>query len=343
MPNKYQDYLEINPLFESVVDIDADQRNKDLWKDYIVGNDMENMVECLCQSLGNESPDARRSFWMHGSFGTGKSYAGIFVKHLIEEPAGVIDTFMGQNSKLSKFRNRFAKCRKNGDYLVVWKTGCTGIRSGDMMLIEAEKAIYDALIAKYGDKAYTGTASLIDAIKEKLNDPTINWSAMIDFTSLGDDYSNVEELRQAIEAGDLSAIQTTAAVIKQKGYGLINNLETFKNWIADIIDGNHLEKSGIFFIWDEFTEYVEHSDDHTVMQQLSEYCKVKPLFMLFIVHRSEQMVDSMGKERYQTITHRFHQVEFHLTEDASLELIAGSINKRVGIGGLEVPVPVLWD
>ena len=331
MPNKYQDYLEINPLFESVVDIDADQRNKDLWKEYIVGNDMENMVECLCQSLGNESPDARRSFWVHGSFGTGKSYAGIFVKHLIEEPASVIDTFLGQNSKLSKFRKRFAKCRKNGDYLVVWKTGCTGIRSGDMMLIEAEKAIYDALIAKYGDKAYTGKASLIDAIKDKLDDPTINWSAMIDFTSLGDDYSSVEDLRQAINDGDLSAIQTTATVIRQRGFGLVNNLETFKNWIADIIDGNHLEKSGIFFIWDEFTEYVEHSDDHTVMQQLSEYCKVKPLFMLFIVHRSEQMVDSMGKDRYQMITHRFHQVEFHLTEDASLELIAGSINKRIGM------------
>lgn len=50
---KYSNYLEVNPLFESVVDIDADQRNPHLWQEYIVGQDMQNLVEFLCQSLGN--------------------------------------------------------------------------------------------------------------------------------------------------------------------------------------------------------------------------------------------------------------------------------------------------
>lgn len=72
---QYKDFLEISPNFESVVDIDADKRNQNLWREYIVGDDMENLVDVLCQSLGNEAPDARRSFWVHGSYGTGKSYA----------------------------------------------------------------------------------------------------------------------------------------------------------------------------------------------------------------------------------------------------------------------------
>ena len=78
---KYSNYLEINPSFESVVDIDADTRNTNLWREYIVGDDMESLVEQMCQSIGNEAPDLRRSFWIHGSYGTGKSYAAIFVKH----------------------------------------------------------------------------------------------------------------------------------------------------------------------------------------------------------------------------------------------------------------------
>mgnify|MGYP001587031843 CR=1 FL=1 len=72
---QYKDFLEISPNFESVVDIDADKRNQNLWREYIVGDDMENLVDVLCQSLGNEAPDARRSFWVHGSYGTGKSYS----------------------------------------------------------------------------------------------------------------------------------------------------------------------------------------------------------------------------------------------------------------------------
>ena len=106
---KYSNYLEVNPLFESVVDIDADQRNPHLWQEYIVGQDMQNLVEFLCQSLGNEAPDLRRSFWMHGSYGTGKSYAAIFVKHLLEEKPDVVDAFMASHQMLSSYRTRFMK------------------------------------------------------------------------------------------------------------------------------------------------------------------------------------------------------------------------------------------
>ena len=38
---RYSDYIEISPTFESVVDIDADSRNVNLWREYIVGDDME--------------------------------------------------------------------------------------------------------------------------------------------------------------------------------------------------------------------------------------------------------------------------------------------------------------
>lgn len=255
---QYKDFLEISPNFESVVDIDADKRNQNLWREYIVGDDMENLVDVLCQSLGNEAPDARRSFWVHGSYGTGKSYAAIFVKHLLEEKPEVIDEFLSKSSRLSKYRNRFMKCRNKGDYLVIWKTGCTGIRTGDMMLVEAEQAVREALVAKFGDKADLGGASLISAVTDRLDDASINWDHVIENTILSDDYSSVEELRAAVSSGKLSAIQTTAMVLRDMKFGLISNLDTFENWLTEVIDANGLAKSGIFFIWDEFTEYVAH-------------------------------------------------------------------------------------
>ena len=67
---RYSEFIEISPKFESVVDIDADTRNENLGREYIVGDDMENMMEVLCQSLNNEGPDLRRSFWIEGTYGT---------------------------------------------------------------------------------------------------------------------------------------------------------------------------------------------------------------------------------------------------------------------------------
>lgn len=329
---RYSDYIEISPTFESVVDIDADSRNANLWREYIVGDDMDKMMEVLCQSLNNEGPDLRRSFWIEGTYGTGKSYAAILIKHLMEEKPDVVDAYLSSNSRLAPYRNRFMKCRnKGGDYLVIWKTGCTGIRDGNAMLMEAEKAVRDALTAKYGDKADYGESSLADAVRQQIHSPVHNWEYILETTTLGDDYASVEDLQEAIDAGDLTALQRTAAVIRQFNWGLVDSLDTFKKWISTVIENNNLAKSGIFFIWDEFTEYVANSDDQTLLQQLSEFCKVKPFFMLFVVHRTSEMVERITPERYQLITHRFHQVEFHISADAAFDLIAGSINIRNGM------------
>ena len=334
MPTKkYSDFIEISPNFESVVDIDADTRNKNLWREYIVGEDMEKMMEVLCQSLNKEEPDSRRSFWIEGTYGTGKSYAAIMIKHLMEEPAEVVDSFLAGNSHLVPYRNRFMKCRAKdkGDYLVIWKTGCTGIRDGNALLMEAEKAVREALAAKFGDKADYGESSLQDAVLKQVNSPVHNWDYILENTILGDDYDSIDQLRESLRAGDLRAFQETAAVIRQYNWGLIDSLDTFKKWIASVIENNGLSKSGIFFIWDEFTEYVSNSDDQTILQQLSEFTKVQPFFMLFVVHRTSEMVERITPERYQLITHRFHHVEFHISTDAAFDLIAGCINIRNGM------------
>lgn len=337
LSKKYSDYIGISPTFESVVDIDSDTRNKNLWREYIVGDDMENLMEVLCQSLNregvdNEGNDLRRSFWVHGTYGTGKSYAAILVKHLMEDPPSVIDDYLSKQSRLSTYRNRFMKCRKDGEFLVIWKTGCTGLLDGNAILMEAEKAIREALAAKFGDKADYADASLADAVKEKVHSSLYNWDRILETTSLGDDYGTVDDLQDAIDAGDLRALQRTANVIRQYNWGLVDSLETFKKWVGAVIENNHLEKSGIFFIWDEFTEYIiRSSDDTTILQQLSEFSKVKPLYWIFIVHKSQEMIQNLTDSRYQTITHRFHQVEFHISTDAAYDLIAGSISIRNGM------------
>ena len=330
----YQNYLEINPIFESVVDLKADGRNPHLWREYIVGDDMEKLVNCLCQSLGNEAVDARRSFWIHGSYGTGKSYAALVVKHLLEEEPDTIRRFLSDNKRLSQYCNRFMKCRQKEDYLVIYQEGFHGIRTGSMMLMEMEATIRKALIEKFGkEKAYLGTAALTDAIKARIDDDSINWQYLIETTDIGNESGSLEKLRRKIHANDLSAIQTAAKVLQERGIALTTTLETFKAWIADVIDGNGLSRSGIFYIWDEFSEYITNSDEHVILQQISEFSKESPLFMMYVVHKSNDMIrDIGGQDKYQQIIHRFHEVEFHVTPDAALDLIAGSISIRNGMG-----------
>jgi hypothetical protein len=108
-------------------------------------------------------------------------------------------------------------------------------------------------------------------------------------------------------------------------------VDAFEAWTKDVIEGNNLQNSGIIFIWDEFTNFVRESGSDNVLQRISEYCKQQPLFMFFIVHVDQAWVNELGKDTYDRILHRYHELEFHITESAAYDLIGNSILTRKGM------------
>lgn len=326
---KYDTYIELSPNYESVVDLESEQRNPNLWQEYIIHEDMKCAVEKICESLRNETMDSRRSFWIHGAYGTGKSYAAIVLKHLFEDTIPNIQTFMSK-PLLLPFRNKFTAIREKGDFLVVWKSGCTGIHTGIQLMMEMEISIRKALAEKYGGKAYYGRKSLIAAVQERLKDPSINWQNIFIDPNYGlfQDYVSFEEFFDEVMASKLEACNTAAKIFRDKGWALFATVDMYENWVKDVIEGNGLGQTGIIFIWDEFTTFVRECGDDNVLQRLAEYCKQQPFFMFLIVHIEASWVAALGEETYKRILHRYHELEFHISETAAYELIGDSILTR---------------
>lgn len=331
---KYSTYIELSPHYESVVDAESEKRNPDLWHEYIIHEDMKDAVEKICDSLKYENPDQRRSFWIHGAYGTGKSYAAIVIKHLFEDNEKSIQKFMS-NQLLIPYRERFLSIRKKGKFLVVWENQTTDIKNGTQLLMKMEVDIRNTLEEKLGDKAYYGRKSLVAAAQNAINDPAVNWEGIFLDHAYGlyENYGSVEDFRNSVRAGEIKAVQIVVSIYQEKGWGFLNSLPMFKSWIADIIEGNNLQDTGIVFIWDEFTSYIRDNPTDDVLQPLSEFCKEQPFFMFLIVHRSPEWLDQIGASTYERITHRFHTLNFHISESAAYDLIGSSILTRPGMEG----------
>ncbi|MFZ5645982.1 MAG: hypothetical protein ACOY46_20705 [Bacillota bacterium] len=340
---KYSNYIELSANYESVVDLDAEERNPNLWQEYIVHDDMKSAIDALCQTMLWEDNDKRRSFWIHGAYGTGKSYAAIVLKHLFEDNVSNIESFMSRPS-LAEYKKRFLKIREKGDFLVVWKSGATDIKSGTHLMMEMEVKIKEKLKEKFGDKAYYGTSSIINAAKDAINDQSINWGYL--FTDiqygLSDQYSDFAEFQQAVLDGDSDAIHLVKRICDDNKRTMFTGVvDRFEEWIKDIITGNGLQETGIVFIWDEFTGFLRDCGDDNVLQRLSEFCKSvdkdgktkpnAPFFMCLIVHRDPTWVSGLGDETYERILHRYHELKFHITESAAYDLIGDSIIPRPGM------------
>lgn len=331
MPN-YSAYIELSPHYESVVDIDSESRNPNLWQEYIVHEDMRDALNKICQSLSFEDLDKRRSFWVHGAYGTGKSYAAIVLKHLFEDSVENIRPFLSKQL-LVPYRNKFIAQREKGKYLVVWKSQTTDIKNGTQLMVAIELAIREKLKKEFGDDAYYGRNSLVSAAKNAVRKSSINWQDIFDNSSLClyEDYESLAAFKAEVESGSLNACNRVAKVFRDNGWGFFSVIDDFKEWLKDVIEGNHLQNTGIIFIWDEFTTYLKDNPNDDVLQPLSEYCKELPFFMCLIVHKDSSWLGNVGEDTYNRIVHRYHSMEFHVSEGAAYELIGNSILTRAGM------------
>lgn len=149
--------------------------------------------------------------------------------------------------------------------------------------------------------------------------------------ALYEEYGSVDDFREEVNAGNLKAANVVARIYRDKGWGFFTSLQMFKDWVADVIEGNNLQDTGIIFIWDEFTSYLRNNPTDDVLQPLSEFCKEQPFFMFLIVHRAPSWVSQIGEEVYEQIVHRYHSLDFHVSESAAYELIGSSILTRAGM------------
>lgn len=329
---KYSNYIELRPGYESVVDLRSEERNPNLWQEYIVHEDMRQAVEKICSSFKMENPDQRRSFWIHGTYGTGKSYAAIVLKHLFTDLPRNIESFFDRKKLLTPYKNKFMSLRNKGDYLVVWKSGVTGINSGISLMMEMEMEIRKALKDKFQDQAYYGKTSLVNEAQRIVADNRYNWEAIFSDSHFlkKSYYDDFEEFRQDVLSGDLKACSLVADICRENGWAMFASVDNFEDWIADIIAGNNFKDTGIIFVWDEFTDFVRTNGDDNVLQRLSEYCKKSPFYLFLIVHVDTSWVSSLGEDTYNRIMHRYHELAFHISENAALEMIGESIECRRG-------------
>ena len=91
-----------------------------------------------------------------------------------------------------------------------------------------------------------------------------------------------------------------------------------------------LAKTGMFIIWDEFTDYIRYND-LDIIQQLSIFSKEVPFFIIYVMHEhpgifSEDVSAGLGKAYA-----RFHKIDISLSEKTTLKLIGESIITRDGM------------
>ena len=333
MEKKYDSFIDLAPGYESVVDLSADQ-DASFWSRYIVTEDMAAAVKTIAKALKPDDPQNDvKHFWLKGSYGTGKTYSAIVLKHLLQDDYDIVETFLNKNKKFVDVKDKFLGARKKGKYYVKFRSGeCLQLNTSNKFLFQIEQSIRELL--KENGFEYTGRNSLIESVMKTTKTFKSVLAEQFEegaFPEFWSTYDTFEDFCIKVETGDVEACSQAQEILETLNIGLATDLDTFKAWVSDVFAGNHeLSKTGIFIIWDEFTEYIRHND-LDIIQQLSLFSKEQPLYIIYVMHEypglfSEDITANMSKADA-----RFHKIDIAISDDTTRRLISESIIVKDGM------------
>lgn len=111
MSNKYSDIIKLSN-HRSVYNI-QEEGPKD-WESFIANDQFNSILRDVVSSVSNNDQELHKSFWISGTYGSGKSHAGSVIKHLLCDDVKDIEWYVNKeysDSKYLKLRENLLQMR----------------------------------------------------------------------------------------------------------------------------------------------------------------------------------------------------------------------------------------
>jgi len=319
---KYEEIIGPYEYFQPVVDITEEKG--DYWKRFIPTKDFLEVLRTFLNAL--EARDSnRKSIWIQGSYGTGKSHATSVIKHLLWDPPEEIEDFVEKIDP--QIRERLRNFRKEKRVLPVTLKGISGLKDNKSLSSLLEEAVKKSL---QKENIEVSTESEFEKyVKHIENASHVNYEVIIEKNlELKAKVRNREGLLNALQRRDIDALRL-----------LEDSLEfsiphpVIEDWLVEV--SQELSSKGIYALtiyWDEFTALMELESISTIMsilQNIAEKTRNNNVFLFIVSHRAPQQSSASSKD-YEKLLGRFHFKGYSMENITTFHIVSNAIRKIDG-------------
>ena len=331
MLEKYRHYFDIDPDYFPAVNEAVIKKNPDMWKKYYPHATFIKLIKDTVNVLTRKQ---KRSIWVEGAYGTGKSHAVLTLKKLLDASEEETYEYFKEFNIDNDLYNKFQGIKNSGTILTVHRYGSSSIRSDHNLVFAIQESIEKAL----KDKGIENKGSI--ALKEAV----IKWISDCDnnayFDTLitgpyknlfcGDRANDVLEKLNTYSGESLITLMNKIFKVADERQLKMLSLDTtgLAGWIKEIIKVNNLK--AIVFIWDEFTEYFNNNmRSLTGFQEIAEISETDPFYLVIVTHKSVGLFDDADKDKTK-ILDRFVKPTciIELPENMAFQLMGAAMKKN---------------
>lgn len=315
MATRYADFIKMQD-FLPVYDMTDEMPN--LWQTFIPTNQFCDLLSRSITAITSSDISKRRSMWVRGTFGTGKSHASSVVRHILCDPYDDIEGYL-YSIPNDALREQIKAIRKNKRYFPVVLKGVEGAYNISRFRLslqrETKKALAKAGYEMVVDSDFTEALKWVESHQSRIPELLENND------ELASEASNYDKLVAKLNANDIDVfLHLEEALAADKTYLTSDNIS---DWLVDVQKKIAEEgiADGLIIFWDEFTSVMDtlQSDRINVLQNIAEKSQKNNVFLYLISHRTERTsVDAKGKDitkmsdRYDSVDYKMDEISTYL-------------------------------
>ena len=322
----YCDYFTVPANYRAVMTREAINETPETWLDFYPHATYIDLLNTLF--------DEKRSLWITGNYGTGKSNAALVTQKLFMDDISRVEQWFVNNSMVIKdcdaLREKLIQARESG-ILVVYDYNASGIDPNEGFLVRLEKGVLTAL----SDQGYVAPAKAnLDSVIERLRREGQHFFAlrneMLDeMKSLKSDVYTIDALEALLRAESTAETPThyledVQAVFHRDNIYLDINVTSFRNWISAILEANHLHR--IIYIFDEFTEFVENNSSNLkTFEDVTEAPDINHFYLVPVTHKELQSYIGENATGVKRANERFYFRNLQMPNDIAFQMAGRAI------------------
>lgn len=310
MAYKYSDFIKLQD-FLPVYDI-LDERSV-TWQSFIPTAQFNDLLRRSLIGMTSSEISKRKSIWVRGTFGTGKSHASAVIKHLLCDSYEEIEGYI-ENIKDLSLKNQLKAFRQKKRFFSITLKGVEGAYDIPTFVLSLQRTLTEALKKVAPDfivnSDFTAAVNWIESHRRIFEQDVFPNS-----DELQSIYSTPEQVIDALNAGTSSTYIAVENAVRQY-VGSVFEHSSISEWLSEV--EKEIEKRGIadglIIFWDEFTSVIDtlKSDRINVLQNIAEKSQNNNLFLFLISHRV--MTDGSDKkhEDINKMSDRFDDIEYKM-------------------------------
>ena len=327
MARKYSDAIHIRET-KSAYNIQKEEGGE--WTNFIPNEQFNGILQKVIGSVSNKVVDEHRSFWLEGTYGTGKSHAAAVIKHLLCDPIEDIDSYIKDEygaDKYSIIRESLYALRSQAKLFPVTMNSTCSISTGEDLPLQIQLHVCQALAdAKIDISVKTDFDNYIAHIEQN---PLI-WDTIIDSDSELKSYApDRKKLIKELKDRDASSAILSLAkkAMRNSKLHVILEQENLSKWFFEVQDelAKKTDYKGIFLIWDEFTDVMDLEVGPTVLGGLQELTETtmqtkNNSYIFLIAHPSA--LDKLKAEKRTRTTGRYHYMHYNMEPVSAFKIMS---------------------